>query len=128
MERFDQDKAALRREWLHTRAGAICCWELDAADSCRIVDLATRPPEDPRGGMDRGEAKIWEIALSCRHGDAPGAERVWPDHEVHRIHELPYTLFSQILDAVNAVNGESPTELERVRDFTPAAEAPITSG
>lgn len=125
--RFDQTSLKRHQEQVTTEAGDLWVRELDAGDTSRIIEYATRPEFDPRGGLDRGEAALWQIALCCYHGPEDTAERVWPDEQVYRIRELPRRVFVPLVQAVNRINGESPEEVELVRDFTEATGAPLTS-
>lgn len=125
--RFDQERAERRKERIETEAGDIWIWEMDAGDTARVTEYATRPEFDPRGGIDLLEAINWQLALSCYHGPEEGAERIWPDEKVHRIREMPNRLFSQIMREWKRVHGQGEAEIRAVRDFTPAAGAPTAS-
>ena len=117
-----------RREWVNLPGARVCIWELTMAEDSRILEYAQRPTIDPRGGYDRGEMALWQIALTCYNGAGADAERIWPDHKVHEIRDLPERLAKPLLMAINKINGEDPEEEEVLRDFSAAAGARNTSG
>ncbi len=124
---FDKSRLTRRKEWVETSVGRLCVWELDVSDTGRVVELATRPSIDPRAGMDKVEAKIWLLALSCYYGEEPDAQRVWQDEETHEIRQMPSSVFTEVMDHVEAVNGKSRQQVETLRDFTEATGAPKPS-
>jgi hypothetical protein len=125
---FDPDSLPLRKERVDTEAGVLWVWELMAGETALIAEYATRPDIDPRGGMDKGEAMVWYMALSCHKGEADNSPRFWPDTDVWKINRLPERIFKPLWKAVQRVNGMSVTEEEALRDFTTATGAPVSSG
>ena len=118
-----------RFEWVTLpRLGRVCVRELLMSDSVQIADYSTRPADDPRGGTDRQESTLWQIALTCYNGDGPDAKRIFDDHQVHLIRSLTLSEFTTLMTVINRVNGMEAEEVELVRDFFGAPEAPLTSG
>lgn len=126
-EKLKQDRR--RREWITVPGmGRLCVWQLTMAESVLVTEYSTRPAEDPRGGMDREESVLWQIALACYRGDTPDAKRVFDDHQVYLIRNLSVSEFTLIMTAINRVNGIDAQEEEILRDFTPATGARASSG
>lgn len=125
---FDPEAIELRKERVPTEAGDLWVWELMAGETALIAEYATRPEIDPRGGMDKGEAMVWYMALSCHHGPEADSPRVWGDADVWKITRLPERVFKPIWRAVNRVNGMGAEEEEVLRDFTTATGARASSG
>lgn len=115
-----------RREWVSLPSGDICIWELTVADSTQIVERAARPEIDPRGGCSPAKSVAMQILLSCYDGEEDGAGRIFEERDLAAIYALPFGEFDLLLQAINRVNGKSATELERLRDFTAATQAPNT--
>jgi hypothetical protein len=110
-----------RREWVTLpRLGRVCVRELLMSEAVQIADYSTRPAEDPRGGTDREESSLWQIAFTSYDGDGPDAKRLFDDHQVHLIRSLTLEEFTLLMQAINRVNGLDATEVELVRDFTGA--------
>lgn len=125
---FDPDGCTLRKERVETEAGYLWVWELMAGETALIAEYATRPEIDPRGGMDKGEAMVWYLALACHTGEKDDSPRFWSDADVWKITRLPERIFKPLWKAVQRVNGMSATEEEALRDFTIATGAPASSG
>lgn len=117
-----------RREWVAVPGFKVCVWELTMEEDQTILNNSQRPAIDPRGGYDRGEMALWQIALSCYNGDGDNAERIWPDQKAHLIRSLPERIGKPLLIAINRINGEDPEEEEILRDFSQATGARSTSG
>lgn len=109
---------ALRKERVSLTAGPLWVWEMTVAESVQIIDHATRPAIDPRGGLDRAESAVWQIMLSCYNSDQPGAERVFKDADLLSIYRLRLEEFGKLMAAINRVNGNTSTEEDLQRDFT----------
>src|SRR4051812_35773305 len=78
-----------KTEWVTMNDGrGVCVWQLSVADTLRLSSYSQRHPNDPRPGPNEEEAAIWQIALSCRTGDEPGAERIFSDIDARRVLEL----------------------------------------
>lgn len=107
-----------QKEWITLSGGDICLWALTMEEFSRIHDYSLRPPIDPRGGVDNKEAALWQIALSCYDGDGTDAERLWPDERVSEIKAMPAHDFSDLMVAINRLNGRDATTEEVMRDFT----------
>lgn len=106
-----------KKEWIRLEGGRLCLWELTLATASLVYEYSARPSIDPRGGNDKGEAAIWEIALSCYDGEGSDAKRIWPDEKVHEIRSLPERVCGPLLSAINRLNGKDPTEAEIREDF-----------
>lgn len=111
-----------RKRWVEGLAGGrICLWSFTMDDMSRITEYSTRPPEDPRGGIDTGEMALWQIALACYTGDGEKAKRLWGDLQVHEIRQMDGADWTKLMLAINELNGNSATAEEVQRDFLPAA-------
>ena len=113
-----------RREWVTLPdLGRVCVRSMTMSETITTVDLAVRPAIDPRGGVDRQELALWQIALSCYDGDGAEAKRLFDDHQVHLIRNLTMEEYNRLIGAINRVNGQDATEAELLQDFTGAGRA-----
>jgi hypothetical protein len=102
-------------------AGDVCVKGLMTADFMTIAEKSRRPAIDPRGGIDEGEAILWQVILSCYASDAEDAPRLFnPDQpgDIQALYRMPQDEFRAILAAINRVNGLDATEAELMRDFS----------
>lgn len=113
-----------RYEWISLPGlGRICIREMLLPEHEQAIDYGIRPAGDPRGGVDRLEMVVWEIAFSCMDGPGEEARRLFDDRHLHLIKRLKWDEYRLIRDSIARVNGESATEEELLRDFTPATTA-----
>jgi hypothetical protein len=117
-----------RKEWISLDGGDICIWEMRMQDFTLLSEYCTRPPEDPRGGVDQQEALLWQVALCCYDGEGEDAERIWPDARVREILDMPNADFDRLILEINRVNGKLARQEEIWRDFTPPAQGRRSSG
>lgn len=117
-----------RFEWVELERGWVCLWDLRLAESVRITDQCTLP-EKLGGGESRGRAVALQILYSCYDGEPskPGVSRIWKDHELGDVYLLSFVDMRRLGEAIQRLNGQTATEAEIVRDFTPATGAPVTS-
>lgn len=113
-------KQPRRKERVFLPGGDLWIWALRMSELCLLRQYSTRPPEDPRGGTDEEEAALWLIALSCYAGEDEDAARIWPDHQVREILEIPGQDAETLIAAINRLNGKDPTAEEMARLFTEA--------
>lgn len=132
--RYDHEAAEQetpRGEWVSLRHGDVWVRSLTASEFISIQDRASRPKEDPRGGVDRGWSLFLQIAYSCFEDDTPMAKPLWPSSldrkSMAPIARLSLQDFTSIINAIERVNGQSADEEQSWRDFTEAAGALIPS-
>lgn len=117
--------AKRRFEWVALDAGDICIRELTVRETIALTERSSRPSIDPRGGLDPGEAVLWQILFSCYDGETEDARRIFSDtdpEDVRTIYAMRAEEFNKILTAINRVNGQDATEAEILRDFTAARQ------
>lgn len=118
-----ESRSRLRHEWAKTSFGTICCWELTGAEMATIADRSQKPGS----GVSETTVLAWMAAFSCRTADDESAQRIWDDVQMGEMLQLPISDYGEIMRAVRQANGMDQTELERLRDFTTATEAPNSS-
>lgn len=121
-----QSLSRLRHEWAETSFGTLCCWELTGAEMATIAERSQRP-QGAGGGVSETTTLAWMALFSCRTSDEMDAQRIWNDMELGEMMQLPLSDYGEIMRTVRHVNGLDPTDIERVRDFTPATGAPQPS-
>jgi hypothetical protein len=113
-----------KREWVELSDGSSACvWELSVPQTLQLAGFAERHPEDPRRGPDTQEAAVWQIILSLKDGDEPGAQPIYQPHEGHLVLALAPRDFGAIMGAIARVSGIDPEAASARRDFTPAPPA-----
>lgn len=128
-ERFNKDqqkeKSRPRTERVQLAGGPVWVRAMSVSDAMHVTQKSERPAIDPRGGIDRGEALLWQVVVSCYY-DEEGAERVFSEQnpeDVRLIFSMPWDEFQRLLSVINRVNGQDPEEVELLRDFTAARQA-----
>lgn len=123
---FDREKALSfkpRTEWVSTSCGRLCVRAMRMSEYFQLSERSQRPKIDPRGGVDTGEAVLWQIFLSCYQGEGPDDPPTFSADSAEDVRAI-YSLSTQdgllILGAINRVNGLDATEAELLRDFTAA--------
>lgn len=125
---FNKQEAGQSRrrfEWVSLDAGDICIRELTVKETIALTERSSRPSIDPRGGVDPGEAVLWQILLSCYDGEGDDARPIFSDTEpadIRTIYGLRAEEFNRLLMAINRVNGQDATEADLLRDFTAARQ------
>jgi len=113
-----------KKEWVTMTDGrGVCVWQLSVPDTLRLSSYSQRHPQDPRPGPNEEEAAIWQIALSCRNGEEPGAERIFSDQNARRVLELDPEDFSKLLAAAGRLMGLGKEAANGREAFTPPAPA-----
>lgn len=113
-----------RTEWVTLPGlGRVCVRELTMAEGIQAMDYATRPPEDPRGGMDTQEAALWQIALACYDGEGEDARPIFPAPKAHLIRNLKMEQFMLLMQAIQRVNGKDAATGELLDGFFGAGPA-----
>ena len=128
-ERFSKERqketSRPRMERVELSGGAIWVRAMTVADAMKVTDQSARPSIDPRGGLDRSEALLWQVIVSCFY-DEDGKEPVFSSEsaeDVRLIYGLPIQEFALLVSAIQRVNGQDAEEVEILRDFTPARQA-----
>lgn len=120
-------KERLRKEWVSLEGGDVCVWGLTAGEMMQLGERSARPSIDTRGGTDPKMASAWLILLATHYSDEPDSPRVWDDLSYEEIFDLTSQEFTGLTDAISRVMGTAPQEVETLKDFTSASEAPSTS-
>lgn len=123
-------KTARRIEWVELvpalgakPAEGVYVWGLATCDSLAIIERSTQGGVDEASGISKARQLQLQIMLSCFDGDQPGARRVFTDADVAPINEGSWEAFSKIVIAIAKVNGQSESEADALRDFSPATGA-----
>lgn len=124
------DTTERRKEWVclipaqdEKPEKGVWVWGLATCDSLSIIERSTQGGVAEASGISKARQLQLQIMLSCFDGDQPGACRVFTDADVAPINEGSWEAFSQIVIAIAQVNGQSESEADALRDFSPATGA-----
>jgi len=116
-----------RKERLELDGGPAWVWEETVAEHLHKLSMAERPPGDPRGGIDLGNAVVWQILYSLYESDKPDSKRLFDESELPLVYQFRREEFDRIMAALGRVNGQSEREAGDWEAFTGASEAAPTS-
>lgn len=120
---FDKEEAVRERrrgEWLDLECGAVYVREMGAAQYVTLLERSARPEIDPRGGIDEGEAFLWQVLVSC-FTDETCRQRLFDEDDptdLRIIRNLPKREYVRLVTTIARVNGNDASEEEINRDFT----------
>ena len=128
-ERFDKqqqkERNKPRSERVILAGGPVWVRQMNVSEALNIRQRSERPAIDPRGGIDTGEAVLWQIVTCCYY-EEEGTERVFSEtnpEDVRLIFSMPWEEFQRLMTAINRVNGQDAEEVELLRDFTAVRQA-----
>jgi hypothetical protein len=110
-------EASRRFEWVALDEGEVCVWEMQVAETLRLVSAAMRPPDFPGNPIDETEAILWQIMLTCFDDEPPQGKRIFADHMAPEVTRLKHHEFRALMQAIGRLNGTGDRNLEGLNAF-----------
>lgn len=113
----ERQETQRRFEWVSLDDGDICVWEMQVAETLRLVSNSMRPPEFPGSPVDETEAILWQIMLACYDDEPPQGKRIFEDHMGPDVGKLKHHEFRDLMQAIGRMNGTGDSNLEGLNGF-----------